>query len=157
MDKQAGLSNPAVFDLIIIFCACIIVFGIAGKYDILERIVEFCHQYEDYELDEFITVALFLVMALLVFTFRRFAEIKMINQKLDERSVKLKQAFDTVKKLEEMLPICSACKKIRDDAGDWHSVESYITRKTDTNFTHSICPECTKKLYGNEDWYKDDQ
>jgi hypothetical protein len=40
------------------------------------------------------------------------------------------------------LPICSYCKKIRDDENYWHTVESYISRHTASRFSHSICPSC---------------
>lgn len=50
--------------------------------------------------------------------------------------------------LGEMLPICASCKKIRDDkAGDWKSMESYITHHTDTQLTHGVCPDCMERLY----------
>ncbi|TAN42512.1 MAG: response regulator [Nitrospirae bacterium] len=79
-----------------------------------------------------------------------------------EREILIKQlqeALDTVKTLKGMIPICSSCKKIRDDKGFWEQIESYITEHTEAEFTHSICPECTKriypqfydKIYGNDD------
>lgn len=51
------------------------------------------------------------------------------------------------------LPICSGCKKIRDDQGDWTSIEHYIGRRTGAEFSHSICPECAKILYPYLDLY----
>jgi len=59
----------------------------------------------------------------------------------------LKYAFANIKTLSEMLPICSYCKKIRDDKGYWKQVEVYITEHTDTLFSHGMCPECGKKAY----------
>ena len=50
-------------------------------------------------------------------------------------------------RLEGLLPICSSCKKIRNDAGDWEPVESYIHDRSEASFTHGICPECIRKLY----------
>ena len=49
--------------------------------------------------------------------------------------------------LKKIFPICSSCKKIRDDEGYWHQVESYIRDHFDAEFTHSICVPCAKKLY----------
>ena len=51
-----------------------------------------------------------------------------------------------VKHLAGMLPICSRCKKVRDDQNYWHQVESYIAQYTDATFTHSYCPDCFKNL-----------
>ena len=59
----------------------------------------------------------------------------------------IKQASDHIKTLQGMLPICSACKNIRDDEGYWNRIESYISEHSEVKFTHSICPDCTKKLY----------
>ncbi|MBF0328664.1 MAG: response regulator [Nitrospirae bacterium] len=67
-----------------------------------------------------------------------------------EREILIKQlqeALDKVKTLRGMIPICSSCKKIRDDKGFWEQLEGYISDHTEAEFTHSICPECTKKLY----------
>jgi PAS domain S-box-containing protein len=52
-----------------------------------------------------------------------------------------------VKTLMGLLPICASCKQIRDDEGYWHQIESYIRDHSEVEFSHGICPECTKKLY----------
>ena len=59
----------------------------------------------------------------------------------------LKDALTKVQVLSGLLPICASCKKIRDDKGYWNQIESYIRDRSDADFSHSICPECTKKLY----------
>ena len=46
-----------------------------------------------------------------------------------------------------MLPICANCKKIRDDHGYWNQIESYIREHSEADFSHSICPDCSAKLY----------
>jgi two-component system cell cycle response regulator len=46
-----------------------------------------------------------------------------------------------------MLPICSSCKKIRDDQGFYQQIEQYIQDRSDAEFTHGICPECARELY----------
>jgi hypothetical protein len=51
-------------------------------------------------------------------------------------------------RLRKLLPICSWCRKIRDDAGYWESVERYLSEKMSVNFTHGICPECVANLDG---------
>jgi len=47
-----------------------------------------------------------------------------------------------VRQLEALLPICSYCKKIRDERNSWHAIETYVQQRTDTSFSHGICPEC---------------
>lgn len=55
--------------------------------------------------------------------------------------------FQRMKYLEGILPVCSSCKKIRDENGQWHAIESYIHDKSAARFSHGICPECKKRLY----------
>lgn len=54
----------------------------------------------------------------------------------------LQSALAEVRVLRDILPICSYCRKIRDDKDYWHSVEAYISKHTNTRFSHSICPDC---------------
>jgi len=61
----------------------------------------------------------------------------------------LTQALERVKTLSGLLPICASCKSIRDDRGYWQKVEAYICQHSDARFTHSICPECSKKYYAD--------
>jgi CheY-like chemotaxis protein len=69
----------------------------------------------------------------------RTAELETANRELS-------RALSEVKQLNALLPICSYCKKIRDDKDYWHSVEAYISQRTDAKFTHGICPECFEKI-----------
>ena len=57
----------------------------------------------------------------------------------------LRDALANIKTLSSMLPICAYCKKIRDDKGYWEAVETYISKHTDTVFSHGACPECAEK------------
>ena len=59
----------------------------------------------------------------------------------------LRTALDEVKTLRGIIPICASCKNIRDDGGYWNQIESYIARHSEASFSHSICPDCAKKLY----------
>ena len=61
----------------------------------------------------------------------------------------LRRTKEEVKRLSALLPICASCKSIRDDRGYWQKVEAYICQHSDARFTHSICPECSKKYYAD--------
>ncbi len=61
----------------------------------------------------------------------------------------IQEALTNVKTLSGLLPICANCKKIRNDKGYWDQIEGYIQKHSEAQFTHGICPECFKKLYGN--------
>ena len=58
-----------------------------------------------------------------------------------------KQADAEIRRLRGVLPICASCKKIRDDKGYWNQIEIYIRDHSEVEFSHGICPECSKKLY----------
>jgi len=65
-----------------------------------------------------------------------------------ERLIKeLQSAISQIKTLRGIVPICSHCKKIRDDKGYWQMVEKYVSAHSDAEFSHGICPECIDKLY----------
>jgi len=59
----------------------------------------------------------------------------------------LQKAANEIKTLSGLIPICAACKKIRDDKGYWEQIETYIMERSDAEFSHGLCPECSKKLY----------
>ena len=63
------------------------------------------------------------------------------------------KALQEIKILSGFLPICSSCKKIRDDQGYWNQIEAYIRDHSEAEFSHGICPECAKKLYPDIDVY----
>jgi PAS domain S-box-containing protein len=60
----------------------------------------------------------------------------------------LKEALANVKTLRGLIPICASCKKIRDDKGYWRQVEVYVRDHSEAEFSHGVCPECMKTLYG---------
>lgn len=71
----------------------------------------------------------------------------------DRLIIELQDALSKVKKLSGLLPICSHCKKIRDDNGYWNQIESYIRDHSDAEFSHGICQECAKKYYPDMDLF----
>lgn len=81
---------------------------------------------------------------------RRMIEMQdALTAKVEE----LHLALDQIRTLRGIVPICSNCKKIRDDTGYWKQVEVYVREHTEAEFSHGICPECMKKLYP---WYRKD-
>jgi len=64
---------------------------------------------------------------------------------LRQRTRELEDALARIKVLSGIVPICSYCKKIRDDEGFWNQLESYISQHSDALFSHGICPECYEK------------
>lgn len=75
---------------------------------------------------------------------RRLIEVQAaLAAKIEE----LRLALDQIKTLRGIVPICAQCKRIRDDQGYWKQVEVYVSAHTEAEFSHGICPECTRQLY----------
>jgi len=72
-----------------------------------------------------------------------------LNKELHTKNQQLKSYLEEIETLRGILPICSFCKKIRDDKGYWKEVEEYVSTRSEAEFTHSVCPECKEKHYGD--------
>ena len=84
------------------------------------------------------------------FTLLAFGVIKWLPKIIEKHELTIKnlqQANKELKVLSGLLPICASCKKIRNEAEFWMEIEAYIQAHSEAEFTHGICPECTKKLY----------
>ncbi len=84
---------------------------------------------------------------------RDMTQRKQMEIKQAQLIADLNQALGEVNILHGLLPICASCKKIRDDKGYWNQIESYIQKHSKAQFSLSMCPECSDKLYGTEKWY----
>jgi len=88
--------------------------------------------------------------AMLFWTFYS-AQNKRKNAEMErERLIeKLEKALEEIKTLKGIIPLCSFCKKIRNDKGFWEQVDVYISHHSDADISHSVCPDCLKKHYPN--------
>jgi PAS domain S-box-containing protein len=82
-----------------------------------------------------------------VLIFQDITERKQAEQEREKLILELQDTLDNVKTLQGLLPICSSCKRIRDDRGYWTQVEFYIEEHTGAEFSHGLCPNCAKNLY----------
>lgn len=78
---------------------------------------------------------------------RAMERIIQAERERDRLVGELQEALANIKVLRGLLPICSHCKKIRDDKGYWKQVEVYIREHTEAEFSHGLCPDCVRKLY----------
>ena len=83
----------------------------------------------------------------IVENFQDITERKKLEDEKADLIEKLQASLEKVKLLSGFIPICSTCKKIRDDQGYWSQVESYIRDRSEAEFSHGICPECATKYY----------
>jgi len=67
------------------------------------------------------------------------------RDRLEKAKAELERSLQEIRTLQGLIPICSWCKKMRNDEGLWQQMEHYITEHCDASFTHGICPECAKK------------
>jgi phosphoserine phosphatase RsbU/P len=72
--------------------------------------------------------------------------IAQLQKTLADRVVEMELALSSVKQLQGLLPICSYCKKVRDDQNYWQQVDGYISKHSEVEFSHSICPDCFDRL-----------
>jgi hypothetical protein len=86
----------------------------------------------------------FVAFLLFALTFAWVRELLEVERELSRR---LEASRNQVHELSGLLPICASCKRIRDDEGYWQQIENYISIHSQAEFTHSICPECARRLY----------
>jgi hypothetical protein len=113
-----------------------------------------------YEAIGFVTsLCMFLGVTLIAPLFRRLRDSEALRESArreqEETLRQLQESLENVKLLTGLLPVCTSCKKIRDDSGSWHPMESYIQTRTDARFSHGFCPECMWKLYPDYRPYSD--
>jgi hypothetical protein len=102
----------------------------------------------------FAAITLMIFAAGVFFSVNLMKNIRSMNFKKDELAKSNEQlilALDQVKQLNQLLPICSNCRKVRNDSGYWQQIENYVADHSETEFTHSLCPDCVKKLYPDYD------
>jgi len=136
-DKWRGLwlkSSVAFKDLIVLVSIGILLVAFASIFHLFERFAEFHQKYGVGPIDDFIIAFAVLSIAFAFFALRRWRE--------------LQRALADIVILQGLLPICASCQKIRDDAGYWNRLESYIEDHSEAELFHTICPACLKKLYG---------
>jgi len=78
---------------------------------------------------------------------RDITERKQREEERENHILLLQHAVDNIKVLRGLLPICAHCKKIRDEQGQWHAVETYVQARADVDFSHGICPDCLNRHY----------
>lgn len=69
-----------------------------------------------------------------------------LQRVLADRVKELEEALSQVKQLQGLLPICSYCKKVRDDQNYWQKVDTYLSDRIDVQFSHGVCPDCLERM-----------
>jgi hypothetical protein len=143
-------------ELMVIAVLSVLVFAFSATFDIFNKIISWVYSHDTWQLDELFTVAIYLVVATAIYAWRRYAElIDQVRRREQAETEKarlipeLDNARADVSALKKLLPICSSCKRVRDDTGYWNQVEVYIESHLLARLDDGICPDCARKLYGN--------
>ena len=141
-------------ELLTIIVAAIIGVILADRYQFFELFNQWSRAHEEWQIDEIFTAFIVLTIGLAIFSWRRWreqvrerAELRRFMVEQKKMIVELQEAAEKIKILRGFLPICSHCKKIRDDEGYWQQVEKYISEHSEAQFSHGICPACAKEHY----------
>jgi len=76
---------------------------------------------------------------------RKVVEVQL--DEIQEKNDELSRRLEEIEVLRGFIPICASCKMVRDDSGFWQNIEHYISDHSSAEFSHSLCPGCTDKLY----------
>jgi len=72
-----------------------------------------------------------------------------LENRVNQRIAELEKSSGDIKKLTGIVPICAHCKDIRNESGEWEKIEIYIQKHSEAEFSHGLCPNCDKELYGD--------
>jgi hypothetical protein len=148
-------ERPRSFkDLLVINGVAVVVFALSARFDIFNKLVDWMYRHDTWQLDELFTVAIYLVCAFAFYAWRRHRElVEQIHRReraeaeRAQLTPRLERALADVSHLKKLLPMCSSCRRVRDDRGYWDQVEAYVEVHFSTRMDAGICPECAAKLY----------
>ena len=139
--KKSGYIKATVFFTVIIVSFCVsVTYTVVSYFDPPIQLYQLL-------LAVLFPVSIFFFPA--IYFFNILQKLDTAEKELKQKNTDLEKALKEVKVMEGLFPICSSCKSIRDDDGEWNEIASYISKKSDATFSHSLCPDCFTKLYPN--------
>jgi hypothetical protein len=127
-------------DLIVLLLVAIALFVLLVRLQAFERFYAWSRTHETWQLDEVLVAIAVLALASAFYALRRWRDLR-------AEIARREAAVSAARRLEGLLPICAACKRIREGGGGWVAVEEYVAARTEAAFTHGICPDCRQRLY----------
>jgi hypothetical protein len=150
----AESTKRAIRDLVILAACGIAVMIVSVGFDLFNRIISWVYSHETWQLDEVFTLSAFLTLAAVVYSVRRWKELKReIRERLrlesEQRIMEpqLESALRELTTLRKLVPMCAWCKSIRDNTGYWMPLEVYLETFSGTEYTHGICPACARRVF----------
>jgi len=156
IEKPSSVAQyrfSAFRDGLIIIVFAILSYIVLVQVDLGDYIISWIEHLRRWVFDVIASILVVLVVGSFVFIFRRRRELlgelreRTRLQEAQGRLIdELEEIIAQVKTLSGLLPMCSWCKKVRDDQGYWAQVEDYLQRHSNAKFTHGVCPECAEKF-----------
>jgi len=144
----------ALRDVALIAGGAVLVFLTSAEFDLFNRVISWIYRHDTWQLDEAFTVAVYLVIAISIYAWRRHNDlVRQVRQREEAEAEKarlmpeLEKALSDVSALRMLLPMCSSCKRIRDSGGHWYLVEAYIESHLHAKIDDGLCPDCARKRY----------
>lgn len=118
-------------------------------YDITPQVTEYNTLFKISNI--IISIIAIILIFVIILTFKKACENikdkKRVEEKLNIQKIELNNAIEEIHSLQDIIPICSYCKKVRDDKGFWEQVGDYINKHSNVSVSHGICPDCVKKHF----------
>jgi hypothetical protein len=140
-------GTAAARDLALVLGVLLAVYLVGLRLELMEKLTAFASRHERLELDEWIPALLVLSFAVSFYSWRRWQEVLRSEHELVCRTQELEKTLQELHVLRGIIPICASCKKVRDERGYWTQVKSYISLHSEAEFSHSLCQECSSRLY----------
>ena len=152
---MAQRKSKAFHDFLVLLLLAVLVIACSLWFDPFKEMVSWIYRHDNWRLDEIFTLAIFLVFALVVYSWRRRKELERENEEREKAEKRAEELVDhlesvvtEVHTLRGILRICESCKRIRDDSGYWTEIETYVQIHSDARFSGGLCPECARVMYG---------
>jgi hypothetical protein len=149
----AGNTSSAR-DFIVLIAGALLVLIVSIRFDVFNRIIGWVYRHDTLQLDELFAVAVYLVVAVSIYAWRRHKEalrnMALRRQAEEEKAVllpELERALSDVSALRMLLPMCSSCKRVRDSQDHWYFVEVYIESHLPAKIDGGLCPDCAREKY----------
>ena len=128
------------YDIELLLFSAVVILALAHNYEFAETFIAWARELEHLQIDELIAVALYLSLTLPLLVWKRWTREKGTRRELQK-------ALAEVKQLEAFLTMCAHCHRIQDLNQKWVETAVYLKQELDTDFSHSLCPECITELY----------
>jgi hypothetical protein len=141
-------------DLVLIGGSAAAVFALSATFDVLNLIIGWIYQHETWQLDEMFTVFIFLTVAMSIYAFRRYREMRSEVRRREHAEATnaqlvpaLERAREDAASLRKILPVCPTCKRIRDTRGNWYEMETYLEVHYAARVNDGQCPGCARDAF----------